>query len=247
MATQLTIVNSILTRLREEEVTIVNETGYSKLIAQFVNDAKNDLEDTGHFWSPYITQVSDTILADGSTTTYDITETNDRSYLLRYGPNSRIPMAFDATSGENAQLYDIPYDKLIRDRDLDPNGIVAVDKPGEFAIVADSDGRGWTIEVSEPVTSGGTARTWETWWYIPQDDLSVSTNDDASTEIKLPRRPVELRALYYALEERGEIMGPRTGSNAWQRSQDAIASAIEIDQQVNKNWVTKVFNNNENI
>lgn len=247
MATQLTVINNILRRLREETVATPTESGYSTLIAQFVNDAIADIEDTGHFWSAYITQVSDTILADGSTTTYDITETNDRSYLLRYGANQRTPMAFDATSGEQFQLYDIPYDKLIRDRDLDPNGVVAVDKPGEFAIVADSDGRGWTIEVRQPVTSGGTARTWETWWYIPQTELSITDDTDTATEIKLPRRPVELRALYYALEERGEVMGPRAGSNAWQRSQDAIAAAIEIDQQVNKNWATKIFTNNENI
>ena len=42
-------------------------------------------------------------------------------------------------------------------------------------------------------------------------------------------------------------MGPRSGVNAWQRSENAIAAAIEIDQQVNKNWVTKMFTNNENI
>jgi hypothetical protein len=247
MATQLTIINSILTRLRESTVATPTESGYSKLIAQFINDAKADMEDAGHNWSAYITQTADTILADGSTTTYDITETNDRSYLLRYGANSRLPMAFDATSGENAQLWDVPYDKLIRDRDLDQDGVAAVDQPTTFAIVADSDGRGWSIELAQPVTSGGTARTWELWWYLPQDDLSTTTDADSSTEILLPRRPLELRALYYALEERGEVMGPRAGVNAWQRSELAVAAAIEIDQQVNKNWVTKVFTNDENI
>ena len=247
MATQLTLINSLLVRLRESTVATPTENSYSKLLAQFINDAKNDMEDTGHGWSAYITQVSDTILADGSTTTYDITETNDRSYLMRYGGNQRLPMAFDATSGENAQLYDIPYDKLIRDRDLDPNGVQAVDRPGEFAIVADADGRGWTIETRNPVTSGGTARTWETWWYIPQDDLSTTSDTDSSTEILLPRRPIELRALYYALEERGEVLGPRSGVNAWQRSELAIAAAIETDQQVKKDWVTKIFTNDENI
>lgn len=247
MATQLTVINSILTRLRESTVATPTENSYSKLIAQFINDAKADMEDTGHNWSAYITQTSDTILADGSTTTYDITETNDRSYLLRYGANQRLPMAFDATSVENAQLWDIPYDQLIKDRDLDPNGLQTADQPTTFAIVADADGRGWSIELLNAVTNGGTARTWELWWYLPQADLSTTDDTDTATEILLPRRPIELRALYYALEERGEVMGPRAGVNAWQRSENAIAAAIEIDQQVNKNWVTKMFTNNENI
>lgn len=247
MATQLTVINSLLRRLRESTVATPTENSYSQLLAQFINDAIADMEDTGHNWSAYITQVTDTITADGSTTTFDITETNDRSYLLRYGANQRLPMAFDTTSGENAQLWDIPYDMLIRDRDLNPNGQDAVDQPTTFAIVSDSDGRGFSLELANPVTSGGTARTWETWWYIPQTELSVTADTDSGTNILLPRRPLELRALYYAMEERGEVIGPRSGSNAWQRSQDAIAAAIEIDQQVNKNWVTKMFTNNENI
>ena len=247
MATQLTILNSLLRRLRESEVSTPTETSYSKLLCQFINDAKQDMEDTGHNWSAYVTQTTDTILADGATTTYDITETNDRSYLLRYGANQRLPMAFDTTSGENAQLWDVPYDYLIRERDLNPNGQTAVDQPTTFSLVSDADGRGFSIELANPVTSGGTARTWEMWWYIPQDDLSVTTDTDSATEILLPRRPIELRALYYALEERGEVMGPRAGVNAWQRSENALAAAIEIDQQVKKDWVTKIFTNHENI
>ena len=243
MATQLTLINSILRRLREETVATPTESGYSALIAQFINDAVQDMQDTGHNWSVYRTQVTDTILADG-TTTYDITETNDQSYLLRYGANQRLPMAFDTTSGENGQLWDVPYDYLIRNRDLDPNGLQTVDVPTSFSIVADADGRGYSIEL---LHGSDTARTWETWWYIPQGELSVTDDTDSATEVFLPRRPVELRALYYALEERGEIMGPRQGSNAWDRSQMAVAAAIEIDQQVNKDWVTKIFTHHENI
>jgi hypothetical protein len=243
MATQLTLINSILTRLRESTVATPTESNYAKLLAQFINDAKADMEDTGHNWSAYVTQVTDTILSDG-TTTYDITETNDRSYLLRYGANQRLPMAFDTTSGENGQLWDIPYDQLIRKRDLDPNGIQTVDKPGSFAVVSDADGRGFSIEL---LHGADTARTWETWWYVPQADLATTDDTDSSTEVILPRRPVELRALFYALEERGEVMGPRNASNAWQRSQDAIAAAIELDMQVMKTWETKAFTNNENL
>jgi hypothetical protein len=243
MADQLTIVNSILRRLREETVATVSESGYSQLVAQFVNDAIADMEDTGHTWSAYITEVDDTITSDG-TTTYDITETNDRSYLMRNVKNSRVPMAFDVTSNEKAQLFDIPYSNLLEIRAQDNNSGDTVERPGTFAIKSDADGRGFTLEL---VYGSSTERTWRTYWYVPQTELSVTSNADATTEILLPRRPIELRALYYALEERGEIAGPRGGSNAWQRSHDAIAAAIEIDQQINKDWERRIFTNNERL
>ena len=240
MATQLTIVNNILRRLREDTVTTINETSYSQLIATFVNDAKNDLEDTGHLWSVFITAVDDTILADG-TTTYDITETNDRSYLLRRPTRPELPMAIDITSNETGQLFDVPYSELLARRNLDTNPTYQTEIPKTFSVVTDSDGRGFTIEL---LWGANEARSWRTWWYIPQADLAID-DTDSGTEIKLPARPIELRALYYALEERGEVLGPRQGSNAWTRSQDAIANAIENDQQINKDWEFKAFNNVE--
>ena len=43
--TYLEAVNRVLIRLREEEVTTVNQNSYSKLIGTFVNDAKRMVED----------------------------------------------------------------------------------------------------------------------------------------------------------------------------------------------------------
>ena len=242
MATQLTLVNNLLRRLREETVASVNETSYSTLLAQFINDAKADLEDTGHLWSVYVTAVDDTILADG-TTTYDITETNDRSFLLRRPTRPELPMAIDITSNETGQLFDVPYSELLARRNLDTNPTYTTTTPKTFSVISDSDGRGFSIEL---LWGASEARSWRTWWYIPQAELALD-NTDAGTEIKLPARPIELRALYYALEERGEIMGPRQGSNAWLRSQETFANAIETDQQVNKDWEFKAFNNVEYI
>ena len=44
--TYLQLVNSVLRRLREDEVTTVGQTSYSKLIGEFVNDAKRTVEDS---------------------------------------------------------------------------------------------------------------------------------------------------------------------------------------------------------
>ena len=48
--TYLQLVNSVLRRLREDEVTNVSDNSYSKLIGEFVNDAKVQVEDAWN-WS----------------------------------------------------------------------------------------------------------------------------------------------------------------------------------------------------
>jgi len=233
MADQLTIVNNILRRLRETEASSVADNVYSKLIGQFVNDAKDDMEDLNHDWSVYITEIDTTILADSATRTYDLTATNDRSWLMRSNLDDRIPQAFDMGTDVNPyQLCDIPSKTLRRERALQQDTTTTQQYPGLFSVVSDADGRGWTIELLWPVATGDTARTWRTYWYVPQANLALDGTDD-TTEIKLPRRPVEMRALYYALNERGEEMG-EPGGLAWERSVGAIGSALETDMQVQK-------------
>lgn len=233
MASQLTIVNNVLRRLREDTVTSINETTYAQLIAQYVNDAKADMEDMSYEWSVYVTEVDDTILADG-TTTYDITETNDRSYLMRQ-KEDRTPMAFDITTNDRRQLYDIPYKELLETR----AGAASVDvaKPQYFSIISDADGRGFTIEL---LYGADNARSWRMYWYIPQADLAID-NTDSTTEILLPQRPVELRAYFYAAEDRGEAQGQALQA-LWDRSTNAIGAAMEIDQQVMKQFEQNIRN-----
>lgn len=228
MATQLVIVNNILRRLRETEVSSVSSNAYSKLLGQFVNDAKADMEDVNYEWSVYVNEIDTTILADG-TRTYDITETNDRSWLMRNYMDDRVPAAYDITTNEVSVLCDIPPKELKRIRNTTLNITDDENSPRVFAVVADSDGRGWTIEV---LWGADNARSWRTYWYIPQADLALDGTDD-STEIKLPARPVEMRAYFYALNERGEEMG-EPGGVAETRAQVALASALETDMQVQK-------------
>jgi hypothetical protein len=58
------LVNDVLVRLRESEVSSVNDTPYSRLISRFVNDAKRNVEDA-YNWNA----LSDTLTA---TTTPEI-------------------------------------------------------------------------------------------------------------------------------------------------------------------------------
>lgn len=228
MATQLTIVNNVLDELREDQVSSVADTAYSKLIGIFVNRAKELLEDTNHQWSAYITEVDDTWTADGSTVTIDVTETNDRSSLMRDVDNEQLPAVYDITTDELGQCIDYPHQDILRDRALNTSGKTTTN-PRVFSITADSDGRGFTMNIPYAVTSGATSRSWRAYWYIPQAKLALDGTDD-STQIVLPARPIELFALYLALNERGEEMG-QPGGLAATAAKDALASAIERDPE----------------
>jgi hypothetical protein len=63
------LVNSVLRRLRETEVSSVNDNAYSKLIGDFVNDAKRNVEDS-YNWN----SLSDTLTA--------VTATDIFNYVL---------------------------------------------------------------------------------------------------------------------------------------------------------------------
>jgi hypothetical protein len=241
MATQLTIVNNILRRLREDQTTSVSTSPYSKLIGQFVNDAKADLEDMNYEWSAYETEIDTTILGDSSTVTYDLTGTNDRSWLLRQSDDDRIPLAFDVTANSTAQLYDMPL-KDLRSQVALAGGPLTDTQPTVFAVQSDSDGRGWTLRL---LFSSDNARTWRSYWYVPQADLALDGTDDA-TELLLPARPIEMRALFYALNERGEEMG-EPGGIASGRAEIAAAAAMENDMVVQKKSDEIQITNNEYI
>ena len=65
--TYLQLVNSVLRRLREDEVTSVSQNSYSKLIGEFVNDAKRSVEDA-YDWTALRTTL--TVTTDDTTFNY---------------------------------------------------------------------------------------------------------------------------------------------------------------------------------
>jgi len=225
--TLLEVVNKVLRRLREDEVGTVDETSYSRLIGEFVNEAKESLEDMW-FWSVYETEIDTSLLGDSSTVTYDLTATNDRSFLVRRRRDN-LPLAFDVTSGDKSgQVKDIPWKQLRATKAIQTGTETASTAP-EFALKPDSDGRGWSIELLYPCS---TARTLRTYWYVPQAYLETDGTDD-NTEILLPSNPIFLGALMYAMNERGEEIG-EPGNLQEQKFHRAAAAAMELDMQANK-------------
>lgn len=77
--TYLEIVNAVLRKLREDEVTVVQENDYSKLIGDFVNDALNSVE-AAWDWSS-LRQVIDLTTFDNQKT-YSLTDFGIRGELM---------------------------------------------------------------------------------------------------------------------------------------------------------------------
>ena len=73
--TYLQLVNKVLTRLREENVSTVSQTTYSALIGEFVNDAKRAVENAWDWSSLY-----QTITANTSSGDYQYTLTDSGRY-----------------------------------------------------------------------------------------------------------------------------------------------------------------------
>lgn len=77
--TYLDLVNSVLRRMRENEVSSVNSNSYAKLIGEFVNDAKNFVENAWD-WSALRKTITVTTVDD--VVSYELTGTNNSFSIL---------------------------------------------------------------------------------------------------------------------------------------------------------------------
>ena len=90
--TYLQLVNSVLRRLRENEVTAVTDNNYSKMIGEFVNDAKRQCEDA-YNWNA----LSETLTADTTASLFNYS-------LVDSGQRFRIIDVIDDTSNAILEL-----------------------------------------------------------------------------------------------------------------------------------------------
>ena len=79
--TYLQLVNSVLRRLREDEVTTVAQTSYSKLIGEFVNDAKRTVEDSYDWTALRSTALTVSTTSDAAYN-YTLTDSQNRLKIL---------------------------------------------------------------------------------------------------------------------------------------------------------------------
>lgn len=201
--TYLQLVNNVLVRLRETEVSSVGDTPYSSLIGVFVNDAKREVEDA-HDWNV----LSQTIVVPtvASTRNYTLTGSGQRFRTVDVlNDTEDVPMRAVPTNWMNRQYY------LGTTQNAAPvyynyNGISGNDTQVDV----------W------PQPDGVYSLRFEL--IIPQADLTA--NADA---LLVPHHLVQMLAYAKAVGERGED-GGTSFSEIYQQYRLALADSIAIER-----------------
>ena len=201
--TYLQLVNAVLRKLREDEVTTVNEGDYSKLIGDFVNDAKRLVEDTWD-WT-------------GLRHTYSITTTaNDPLYSLEgFGTRSKILYVHNET--RNAEVL---KEALQRIRQMNLESDSATGPVAYYAVDGlDTNGDAQIRLYRTPNTS----EVFSVYVVKRTGDLENDTDT-----VTVPTSPIIQWAYAYALRERGETGGQSAAEQAIFAQQE-LSNSVSFD------------------
>lgn len=213
MTTYLQLVNAVLLRLRENQVSTVQQTAYSKLIGAFVNEIKRQVEDA---WKWDALQTTLTVTTSAGTSTYTVTGSGRRAQDISVN---------DVTN--KSPLANVPM-RFIQDQQQLSN--VQTGAPCYYAWNG-TDGTDSKVELYP--TPGGTY-TIKLNLCIPQDDLSAD-----SDTLTVQSEAVIAGAYARALTERGED-GGLASSEAYGLYKGILGDqiAVESTRQVeNDCWI----------
>jgi hypothetical protein len=201
--TYLQLINNVLIRLRETQVSTNNETTYSTLIGLFVNDAKRQIEDS-FSWNVLGTTVTITTVA--STYIYSMTGA---------GQKFQVQDAINVTS--NVGLQNITFVEMNRYQNLVPttNGLP------QYYSFDGVDGNGDTQVVLYPRPDGVYSIPFSL--TVPQATLAAD-----STSVLVSDSLVVQNAYARALVERGED-GGLNSSEAYQLYRGMLADQIALE------------------
>ena len=201
--TFLQLVNAVMRRLREEQATTINESDYSVLIGDFVNDAKRMVEDAWD-WKSLRSDFNVTTVA--GTSTYTLSGSGNRLEILHvYDTTNNVEL-------RRLSLADVNKYKVQTD---DTNGTVMgytvshVDSNGDVVIKLHS--------TPDSVISLQVKAV-----------LRPSELENDSDTLLVPSAPVVQYAYAFALRERGETGGQgATEQSAFARQE--LTNAIALD------------------
>lgn len=197
------LVNSVLRRLRETEVSSVADNSYSKMIGEFVNDAKRQVEDA-YAWNALSETLSATTTNDifnyvlvGSGQRFRmidvINDTDD--FFLKYQTISEMNRLFLTTSSEKGSP------RFYNFNGIDANGDTQVDL--------------------YPIPDG----VYNIRFNVIKPQLPLSANSDV---LLVPHEPVIFNACARAFAERGEDGGITSGE-MYALYNQSLADAIAIE------------------
>jgi len=203
MKTYKQLVNNILIRLREREVSSIDESSYSKLIGLFVHDAI-ELVESAWGWSN--NRVTITVNTVDGTSRYALANTGDKSTVLEINNSTgKQPMSYKDTAWfTNVFLNNTPATGVPRYYNFD-----TLDSSGDMQIDV------------YPVPDGVYSIAFKVIKRAP----NILNDDD---EITIPFLPVQALAYAMAVEERGED-GGMSAISAKALAQAHLGDAIAID------------------
>ena len=201
--TYLQLINDVLVRLRETQVSSSNETAYSALIGRFVNDAKRQIEDA---FSWNVLGQTVTITTTPGTYIYSMTGA---------GQKFQVMDALNVTA--NVGLQNISFVEMNRFQNLVP----AISGIPEYYAFDGVDGNGDTKVVFYARPDG--VYTIPFALTVPQAPLSSD-----STVVLVPDVLVVQNAYARALVERGED-GGLNSSEAYQLYRGMLADYIALE------------------
>ena len=201
--TYLEMVNEVLIRLRENEVTSVSDNGYSKLIGKYINDAKRQVEDAWA-WNALTETLTATTTADifsyvleGSGTRFRIIDVlNDtENFVMKYGETKNMNKWFLMANPEHGKPYYYNFNGV------DSNGDTLVD----FYPIPDGV---YNVRIN-----------------LIKSQVPLSNNSDKPL---VPAEPIIFGAYARALAERGED-GGLASSEAYQLYKSSLADFVAIE------------------
>ena len=201
--TFLQLINNVLIRLRETQVSTNNETSYSTLIGLFVNDAKRQIEDS---FSWNVLGQTVTLTTSSSAHVYSMTGAGQKFQVID---------ALNTTS--NVALQNISFVEMNRYQNLVPS-ITGVPQYYAFDGV---DGNGDTKVVLYPRPDGVYSIPFSL--TVPQAPLAAD-----GTSVLVPDVLVVQNAYARALVERGED-GGLNSSEAYQLYRGMLADQIALE------------------
>ena len=201
--TYLELVNAVLRRLREKEVGTVSQTAYSKLIGDFINEAKADVENAWD-WSSLRTTLA--LNTTSGIFNYELNGTQNNFEILDvWNDTSNVEMQPKTAHWFNAEF------------------LTAAPQAGQpmfynfNGVSADGDAQ---VDIY-PVPDG----VYSLLFNVSMRNRVLNDDNDV---IYVPHRPVILLALAMAIEERGEDGGQQS-VNAYGMASSAMADEIAYD------------------
>ena len=200
--TYLELINDVLVRLREKEVTSVTADSYTKLIGKYVNDIKTQVENA-YNWNSLTATVSVPTTAD--VYNYVLTDA---------GTNFKVMDVINDTDN-----FDMKYLDSRRMNDYFLEEPIQHGSPQYYNFNGTQDGD--ILVDIYPVPEKVYQIRFN--FFLPQPKLTA-----ASDVILVPGDVVALGAYAKAIVERGEDAGMQS-SEAWQLYRSALSDAIAIE------------------